>query len=896
MKHFATSVHVFATTVHARGPRMGAFLWRTPASFQTKMSAMKKTTYTILIFLLQTAALFAQPEFLDPDFGTAGRQTLVLPAADGVSDLALQPDGKIVLAGQSVEGENLRISLARYLPDGSLDSGFGLNGTNHTLLPDDIYGSAEAIALQSDGKIVALAGSHNLLRYKANGYPDPSFPMPLELNFLIYYNAIAIGADNKIVVAGSGLNTFNGFVITSILPDGTKDPAFGTDATVKLDFGSGYERAMDVAVQPDGKIVAFGRYQGFGADKSFLVVVRLNANGTLDNSFNLTGKILIDNGGEFYDAKTLLLQPDGKIVVGASGLGASGSGFFSLFRFNPDGTPDDTFGTDGKARMDDFYSHADFAMTPDGSVIVPGYVKSVGNSIIKFTAAGVRDSSFADAGILHASTALAFLAVQTDTSIVAAYTLGGDFALTRYLPDGMPDPTFNTGTLVITNIGQSGGSFGALAVQPDGKIVAAGGNSGYSTTLARFASDGTLDGDFFIKNKFLTTTNGAFHALVLQPDGKILAGGSYGGEGVGGIFYRFLTDGALDSSFSSWHPVVNSLALQPDGKILTAGVGYDDTGHYWSDLFRFQPDGMRDTSFGTNGWVSTNPCKCVNMALQSDGNILVSGSKTSAGYVVMRYRSDGYPDSTFGTNGSLPVPAHGLLRGQPDGKFLLVRTTDNGSEIHRFLPDGTPDLGFGNAGIVSLPSNNGRQIHTLELQADGKILLAGQVNSDFLLMRLLSDGTPDTTAGIGGTVTADIGGLFSDDQAYAIALQPDGKIVLAGTSLLFTDTSAYTAFSLARFRADLLIETQEVTGARFQALELTPNPAGDFLKIEWPENLAAESFEIQLLDATGRQVRFANFSKAEKPQTIDLHGLAPGIYLLKGMSGGLIFVGKFIKQ
>lgn len=854
---------------------------------QKQVLAMKKTTFTLLLFFLQTAALIAQPEFLDPNFGTAGRQSLVLLAGDWVSDIALQPDGKILLAGQSIEGENPRVSLARYLPDGSLDSSFGLNGTNHTLLPDDIYGTAESIALQTDGKIVVQNGG-KLLRFKSNGYPDPTFPMPLELNFLNYYNAIAIGADDKIVLAGSGLNTFDGFVITSILPNGTKDPAFGTDATVKLDFGPGYERAWDVAVQPDGKIVAVGGYHNSSATPIALIVVRLNADGTLDNSFNLTGKTMIENGGEYLAARTVMLQNDGKIVVGASG-----SGFVSVFRLNPDGTLDDTFGTGGEARMDDFYSNAGFAMAPDGSVVVPGSLNSVGSSIIKFTAAGVRDTSFADTGILHTSTHSAFLAVQTDTSIVAAYNRGGDFALTRYLPGGAPDPVFNTGTPVITNIGQSGGWFGALAVQPDGKTVAAGGNSSYFTALARFGGDGTLDADFFSKNKFLTTTGGEFHALALQPDGKILAGGSYEGEGTGGIFYRFLPDGGLDSSFSAWHPVVNSLSLQPDGKILTAGVGNDDLGHYWSDVWRFLPDGMPDMSFGINGRVSTNPCMCPNMALQSDGTILVSGWINSSSSVVMRYLSDGSPDSTFGTNGSLPVPAHGLLRVQPDGKFLLVVAKTDGSEIHRFLPDGTPDAGFGNAGIVSFPSNKEVYINAMELQPDGKILLAGEIQgtqngSDFLLVRLLSDGSLDTTAGVGGMTSADFGGLFAEDHAYALTLQTDGKIVLAGTSLLATDTSWYFAFSLARFRADLSVETQEVYGARVQPLRLSPNPATDFLILDLPETAA-----VQVHDIAGQLVLEKLLPAGER---LDLTRLAPGVFLLKATAGERVYAGKFVKQ
>ncbi len=853
------------------------------------------TQFSLLVMaLLFATSASAQTEFLDPGFGTVGRHALTLPALDQVSDLMVQPDGKILASGRSLEGEQFRPSLVRYLPDGSLDSNFGLNGKNHLLLPEDFNGSADVMALQSNGNIVVISKYSGVLwQYQPNGYPDPSFQYSSGSTIKYYYD-LAIGADDEILLSGHELdNNGERFLISRLLPNGAKDLAFGIDGEVSLELGI-YERASGVAVQPDGKIVVVGTYTSASPSTKHLIILRLNVNGTLDDSFGTNGTIELNP--DAYNASNILLQPDGKIL-----LARDYSSFISLFRFNPDGTPDSTFGTNGEARADDFSNADEITQDPSGN----SYVRcnwALGGSILKFTPAGILDSAFMGTGVLHTGRYFSCLAVQANSALVAAATIADDFALARFLPNGALDSTFNGGALVRTSIGQSGGTFRALAVQPDGKIVAAGNNNGNWPALARFEADGVPDADFIYQEKFFRNVNGNIYGLVLQQDGKILAGGQYYDEEDSyGFLYRMLPDGTLDSSFyaNNWVTSVNSLTLQPDGKILTAGVGYAYPNQVHSSLARYKVDGSLDPSFGNAGIVSTYPCRCPQMALQTDGNILVAGFTNVADTVAHRYRSDGSPDSTFGVNGVIQAHVSEFLKLLPDGKFLMAgNNTSGGFEIYRYLPDGNPDMDFGIAGKKLLMLNAGGIIHAMEVLSDGKILLAGEATAnawgetDYLLARLMPDASLDTSVGVGGLITTNFeDGLGSFDHAYALVIQPDGKIVLAGSSGIFTDTTFYTTFSIARYRADLTVESKEAYSVnRTPALQLTPNPASDFLQILVND---AAKWDISFYDSQGSSIFQQQISGS---QLISVKNWPSGIYVLQAVSGKQVFSTKIVKQ
>ncbi|HSA59291.1 MAG TPA: hypothetical protein VLJ37_06355 [bacterium] len=318
---------------------------------------MNKSTLLILGLLASSLPLQAPaaPGDLDTSFSGDGLVTLDVSAGDDIpEDVVLQGDGKIVTAGYQ-SGDFLVI---RFNPDGSLDTDFGTGGKVAT----DFGGndSAQEIALQVDGKIV-VAGATDvgfaLARYHTDGSLDSGFgtggkvttPSP-DLGSFAY--AMAIQSDGKIVVVGQETVSFtdppkDDFVLARYQTDGSLDTSFGTDGIVITDIGGDYDQAYAVAVQSDGKIVVTGA----GNNSSTFATARYNSNGTLDISFGTGGLVTTDFGGAGAGAADLKIQADGKIVVAGYTNGGSDTDF-ALVRYNTNGSLDAAFGTGGKIITD----------------------------------------------------------------------------------------------------------------------------------------------------------------------------------------------------------------------------------------------------------------------------------------------------------------------------------------------------------------------------------------------------------------------------------------------------------------------------------------------------------------------------------------------------------------
>jgi uncharacterized delta-60 repeat protein len=279
-------------------------------------------------------------------------------------------------------------------------------------------------------------------------------------------SALVLQPDGKLVAAGnSNAGSTADFALARYHADGSLDATFGTGGIVRTPIG-GVAFAFALLLQPDGKLVAAG-FQGF---TSTIALARYHADGSLDAGFG-TGGIVLTPIGTGAGASALVLQPDGKLVA-AGGALAGGPSDFALVRYHADGSLDPTFGTGG------------IVLTAFGS----------------------------DAGASS-------LVLQPDGKLVAA---GADFVLARYHADGSLDATFGTGGIVRTAI--SAGA-NALVLQPDGKLVAAGGFSHFA--LVRYHADGSLDATFGTGGIVVTAfgSHAAATALVLQPDGKLVAGG-----------------------------------------------------------------------------------------------------------------------------------------------------------------------------------------------------------------------------------------------------------------------------------------------------------------------------------------------------------------------------------
>ena len=413
-----------------------------------------------MLLLLPVGVLAQGAGDLDTSFGDDGK--VITDFGDGgeeATDVVLQPDGKIVVAGvaSSFEIGGL-FALARYLPNGTLDTTFGGDGRVTT---DVGGGTAHAVALQPDGKIV-LAGvapspstgsDFALARYLPNGTLDTTFGGDGRVITDFGGDDIAIAVtlqpDGKIVVAGRATtNPATGhtdFALARYLPNGTLDTTFGGDGRVTTAFFEDHATAGGVVLQPDGKIVATGEANNLSTGNRDFALARYLPNGTLDTTFGGDGLVTTALEGD-VGSGGVALQPDSKIVL------AGGVGFppdIALARYLPNGTLDTTFGGDGLVITDfgDFEFATDVAFQPDGKIVATGQASSN-------DAAG--------------------------------------FALVRYHPNGTLDTTFGGDGLVITDVGGTGSDLAlALAIQPhDGRLVVAGraqnDNGGIDFALARF--------------------------------------------------------------------------------------------------------------------------------------------------------------------------------------------------------------------------------------------------------------------------------------------------------------------------------------------------------------------------------------------------------------------------
>jgi uncharacterized delta-60 repeat protein len=582
---------------------------------------------------------------LDPSFSGDGRQTTDFGPSDSAYGVAIQGNGKIVVVGSTGAAAREDFALARYNPNGSLDTSFSGDGKQTTDV--NAGDSARGVALQDDGKIVAAGfngapdgGGFALARYNPNGSLDPSFSGDgrQTTNFAngALARGVAIQGDGKIVAVGlAGANFAQDFALARYNPNGSLDPSFSGDGRQTTDFGGDTEGAMGVAIQSDGKIVAVG----FSFPDVDFALARYNPNGTLDSSFSGDGRQMTDFG-DLAEAAGVAIQGDGKIIaVGSAGAGNDRD--FALARYNPNGTLDPSFSGDGRQRTD-------FGLGANG------------------------------------------VTLQSDGKIVAVGpATGGAFALARYNPNGSLDPSFSGDGKQTTRFGGADQANG-VALQSDGKIIAVGGSGVTRPSdfgLTRYNPDGSLDTSFSGDGR-QTTPFGPFDdqafGVALQGDGKIVAVGEAGGD-FG--FARHNPDGSLDASFSGdgrqttdfgGFDRATGVAVQGDGKIVAAGFAAGDD----FALARYNPNGSLDTSFSGDGKQTTDfggVDFAAAVALQGDGKIVAVGQGTAGGdFALARYNPNGSLDASFSGDGRQTTDFGGSGDGangvalQDDGSIVAV--------------------------------------------------------------------------------------------------------------------------------------------------------------------------------------------------------------------------------
>jgi uncharacterized delta-60 repeat protein len=551
-------------------------------------------------------------------------------------------------------------------------------------------------------------------------------------------NTISLQNNGKIVFAGQfdEYNSFDRDRAARVESNGLIDPSF----TV----GDGFNDVVRAsAVQSDGKILFGGDFSQFN-NQSRNRILRLNANGSIDNSFAI-------GGGAGASVFAIAIQSDGKIIIGGSFSSYNTTFINYLVRVNPNGSVDNTFsigtGPNNSVR--------DILVQPDGKIIIAGlFTSHNGNAANR---------------------------------------------IARLNSDGSFDNTFNIGT-------GANNLVNTIAIEPGNKLVIAGNftsyNGSFINRIARLNPDGSLDNTFNVG----TGANAFIIKILLQPDGKVFAMGdfiTFNGQSRN-RYARLNNDGSIDESFlitSGANTSVLSAVLQPDGKIVLGGLFALVNGTAAYGVVRLNPNGSIDNSFnqstGANNFVE-------ELAVQNDGKILVGGNfqvynGVDVGYLT-RVNNDGSVDNTFSGFSGVNAEVKSIAI-QPDNKILIGGgfTSVNGisrNRIARLNSDGSLDLTF------NIGTGFDNNVFEVTQQQDGKILVGGNFvfydgNLSRRLIRLNSNGTFDNTFNVG---------MGSPDIVKSIVLRTDGKIIIAGATtykdtvingiaVLNTNGSIYNGFT-----------------------------------------------------------------------------------------------------
>jgi len=859
---------------------------------------------------------------LDVSFGVNGKVVTDLLYNDYGGSLALYSDGRIALAGQA-SSDTWKIALVVYNPDGSLDTGFDSDGIVMTDL--DWQNFATGVAWQADGKLLVAGSLDNgsqsdfsLLRYNTDGSLDLTFDGDgwARTDLLGASNdasGLVLQPDGKIVVAGYvwqgdgydfALARYNGGMELVYDPNGqfeylaagevetdtfrymasdgfltdtaavsitvvgvndeplAMDDAYSTDEDTTLAVTAPGVLGNDTDVDGDALLLTLdlGPAEGdlaLAADGSFVYTPTVNFNGLVTFTYFISDSLAFSRATVTITISSVNDEPlavddaystdeDTTLAVTAPGVLANDSdadsdplaawldtlpeqGGLNLlpdgaFTYNP--APDFNgeitftyFISDGLA-----FSRATVEITINQTNDAPAAMDDWG---LGFTTD--EDTPFNLADVLDNDAD-----PDGDALSLVGYDTGSTLGSLSYLPGegGLLDSAFGGDGLVTTDFSGNGEWIHALVVQPDGKIVAAGvSNDSYGANfaLARYNVDGTLDASFGVGGRVITAFSnpvaGAL-TLALQPDGKIIAAGyAFNGTNNDFALVRYHANGSLDTSFGgdglvmtdfSVEDEAHGVVVQPDGKIIAAGYTHGILSDADFALVRYNTDGSLDAGFGSNGLVITDFSGDYDFAealvLQSDGKLIAAGyieSLNSSLYALARYNADGTLDASFGSGGLVTTSfgdheyAYGrdmLL--QPDGKIVLAgmandADTSQDFALARYNADGTLDASFGSGGLVTSDYGSYEHAFGVVRQVDGKLVAGGiRYNTmnyamDMALVRYNTDGSPDSSFGSNGLVTTDFG---QDDNAYALALQPDGRLVAGG----YTTTNS-NDFALARY-------------------------------------------------------------------------------------------------
>jgi len=737
-----------------------------------------------------------------------------------------------------------------YSQPGELDSSFGKNGITKSDF-GVIYqyiSTAQQVLEAPDGTLYTLreqGGQTFITKRDKNGkvvddYGTKGNSRALNLSA----NKGFIQPDGKIVIAGlTNANNSRDFIITRTNTDGDPDNSFSEDGlqTTKFETPS-YATAL--ALQSDGKIVVVGYTTSIdenGESNSDFALVRYDANGSIDTSFGDNGKMVTIKSATDDIPNTITIQSNGKIIVAGASTTSSPSehnSYSLIIRYNEDGSIDSSFTVDIEKFGYLFSSANAVTIQEDGKIVVVGQsISSTGADnentttdifVTRYKTNGQLDSTFNHQGWIttnfgyNIETAFAVVIYSNGKIGVGCNIYNGnntDFALARYNANGSQDRSFGDKGLQRVDFNNGEETATLFAIHKEGSIVMAGSTNYYNLAIAHLNYNGKLDASFNGSGKlsvsYNTNNQGSthFNSTAIQNDGKIVvAGNTWNGNNTDFLVARYNVNGTPDSTFSykGWTTSdlsvfaegVNSIAIQRDGKIVAGGQSSDQSGVRFA-LARYNTNGTLDSTFSTNGIQKNKPNwfgQINSIVLQPDGKILAAGNVWNGrnnDVAVARFNIDGTLDSAFGTDGKIQTDLENSeevgksIAIQGDGKIVVAGSYFNFSNtdfiVIRYDASGMLDASFHNNGILTINAGGNDDASAVALQADGKIVIAGStyltqgdnLNTNMAVARLNTDGTPDNSFNTDGIAVTDLGNI---ELANAIAIEKNQKIVVGGSS------------------------------------------------------------------------------------------------------------------
>ena len=745
--------------------------------------------------------------------------------------VAMQADGKILVAGRS----DSNFALARYNNDGTLDISFSGDGEVTTNF-NSSYDTGTSVAVQADGKILVGGSSYvtggnsdfALVRYNTDGTLDTEFSDDGKVTTDFgtsedYGNSVTVQADGKILVVGQSYDygtATTHLALARYNTDGTLDITFSQDGTLITEFGSSYDTGSSVAVQADGKILVAGTRLIDGSSNDF-VLARYNAGGTLDTSFGGDGKITTDLGLS-DDGRSVKVQADGKILVaGSSGVGNDVS--FALVRYNTDGSLDTSFSSprntlQGQVTYTE-YSPSYYYYNPgtpvalapqaqirDLELAASGNYAGATLTLSRHGGANAQDFfSALSGGTLSALATGTYFSVEGTT--VGRVTNNADGSLSLVFnanatpwrvnrtleqiaysntSDTPPasveiDWTFSDG-----NTGKQGID-GALSVTSSSTVNIIPTNDPPVTKLYGLPAQTVSNGELFT----YTLPSDVF----FDPDGDTLT------------YSVTMSDGTALLPWLTIDAVTGTLTGTPDTW---------DVGTFYLSIIARDGSSPYATSTSLQLTVNGRPTGDVSISGKTTKGHILTATYTlvdvdGLGTVSYQWLADGVAIngatySTFTLTQAQVGKTITVTASYTDNKGTGEVVSSNATPAVTAGVNTAPNFGMGDGKVITDLASSYDEGYSISVQADGKILVAGNSfidgSYDFALVRYHADGTLDASFSGDGKVTAEVG-HNSYDSGNSVATQVDGRILVAGTTSYY----GVSDFALVRYNSDGMLDT-----------------------------------------------------------------------------------------